>query len=129
MDSLFVEEVAASLVREFLSRKVGRGAASTARGHCPRVRVQSRGTPASSTPSGRKSSLLPPPAPGIPDGSAPFPDLLKLHFPGIIAAPRSAHWPRRPAAAVQRWHPAPPAEEVARGPARGTARGGGGGPG
>ena len=33
MDSLFVEEVAASLVREFLSRKV-RGAALTALGSC-----------------------------------------------------------------------------------------------
>lgn len=128
MDSLFVEEVAASLVREFLSRKVGR-AASTAQGRCPRVRAQSRGTPASSTPSERESSPLPPPAPGIPDASATFPGLPKLHFPGVIAAPRSAHWPRRPAAAVQRWHPAPPAEEAARGLARGTARSRGGGPG
>ena len=42
MDSLFVEEVAASLVREFLSRKVGR-AASAALGRRSRVGAQSGG--------------------------------------------------------------------------------------
>ena len=92
MDSLFVEEVAASLVREFLSRKV-RGAILTVLGSCLIVEVgegSSLETFRLWRPFGMEPFPCRLPALEMPSMRAPFPGLLELHFPGAISV--SAHF-------------------------------------
>lgn len=72
MDGLFVEEVAASLVREFLSRKV-RGAAPHSPGQLLRFGGEAGSPLATSAPSGRETFPGPLPAPEVPDRSSPLP--------------------------------------------------------
>lgn len=93
MDSLFVEEVAASLVREFLSRKV-RGATLTVMRSCLIVGVgegSSLETLWSWRPFGREPFPCPLPALEMTAVRAPFSGLWELHFPGAISV--SAHFP------------------------------------
>lgn len=72
MDGLFVEEVAASLVREFLSRKV-RGAALHSPGQLLRFGSESRGFPCNFCTFGEGDLPLPLAALEVPDQSATFP--------------------------------------------------------
>lgn len=99
----------------------GRLAASAARGRGPRVRAQSGGVAASSAPSRRERRPCRPLPRGMPDGSATFPGLPKLHFPGAIAGPA-----QRPPATPARGHRPAQASSP---PAGDGAQGGGHGPG
>ena len=93
MDTLFVEEVAASLIREFLSRKV-RGATLIVMGSCLIVGMgegSSLETLRPWRPFGREAFPCPLPALEMTDVRSPFPGLWELHFPGALSV--SAHFP------------------------------------
>ena len=100
MDSLFVEEVAASLVREFLSRKV-RGAPSAAQGSCSNLGAP-WGLPCSLCPFGEGDLPLPATYPSGARQRLHFPGLGwgELRFPGPLSVP--AHFPQ---AGPHRSHP------------------------
>lgn len=90
MDGLFVEEVAASLVREFLSRKV-RGAALRSPGQLLRFGGESGGSPCNFCTFGEGDLPLPAACPGGARSKRPCPGPGELHFPGALSA--TAHFP------------------------------------